>query len=692
MDRQLIDSLREDVLRGNNAAAFIEREKILDRCATVALTLPEHERYAYMMGEVLGGVSTPLRRYDLLAGNAVEDVKPAFARPAVPGGLTSDGHVTVNWETLLRYGLDAIGTNIVARAEKIGTGESRRFARNAENGIGAVLAFCQRYRQEAACLAAAEPNSCYRKNLVRIATALETVPARPATDFFSALQSIWMVHFIFSCYIGSRDFAFGRFDQYLEPYLAADLKSGRLTRDEAKLLLAGFMVKCNEITGTHAHNYQAKPTPCQASKQYLMLGGRTVDGRDGFNGLSELIVEAAELVKLPQPVLTFRIDPDFSASAWSLVGRAAAQLHGQAHFYHESIILAFLKKKNVPDCDAVDFSYVGCCRFELAGKSSQHMRLNYLYHNPVRWLLTALDGGKSSFATLDDLLQAFQEIARECFRQARDPSAAPLTETFRFESILIDDCAALCRDNLSGGARYHTENHFFGGLATIVDSLLAIDELVFRQRRFAFAEFMAIVGNDFSGHEALRQEIINNLPKYGNGEPVADRMARRIAEMLIGIVEAYPAPANHLLVPGFYSLDSHHRFGRELPATPDGRPAGEAYSENQSPSYGRDRQGVTALLQSLAALPFDRAPTGGVNLKIYSAASHLDKLGDLVRTYFRMGGLHLGITVTDKQDLIAAGKRPEEYRDLLVRMYGFSEYFVSLSPTEQQEVIDRTDF
>jgi len=326
----------------------------------------------------------------------------------------------------------------------------------------------------------------------------------------------------------------------------------------------------------------------------------------------------------------------------------------------------------------------------------------------AHWLLVALVGGKdpvsgevtvtdlpqpSDMQSIDSILAAFAAVATQAIRAAvreRSEWMRGDETAFHFESVLLRDCVQRGRDLNHGGLMYRSQYHFFGGVATTANSLIAIRKLVFEQRRFALPEFLRIVADDFAGHEDLRQEIVNAFPKYGNGDAEADEIARAVCDIALDALAAAPNPDGHLLFPSIYSLYCHIGWGRQLPATPDGRLAGEPISENQSPTHGTDRLGTTALLRSVARLPLDRTPMGGLNVKLAFKPQPQTVL-DLVASFFELGGIHVGFSFVDRETLLAAQVSPAEYRTLCVRITGFSEFFASLSPEGQQDVIARTE-
>ena len=692
-----LDRLRTKIVAGDNEHCFIEREGVLARTAREIDAVPAAYRYAHTLEQLLAQVSTPIDPEDVFLGRMIEGAWPEDREraPRMPY-FRSMGHTTLDWPALLDKGLDRIALEANAAAEKAGDKTSHVFAANVERCCRAVVRYVERYAA-AARAAATEAAPGRRDALLRAAEALEQAPAGPAPDFFSALQAIWIVHLITSCVIGARDFCFGRIDQTLLALYRQGVADGSLTRERAKLTLAHFCLKTKEITGTATDNYRTKPTPSHASNQYLVIGGRSPDGTSAANELSTLVLEAACLAQVPQPEINVRIDPGSPPSFKDAVAQAMQVCAPQINLWNEQTILNTLLRDypQVAPADAYNYSFTACNRINLPGGDYptgwEH------WHVMPRWLLTALEAPAEAapeIGSMDDLLETFQRIARREVGQAVTRATRQVREVdpaaFHFESILLKDCIARARDLRHGGLRYVAQYHLFGGLATVADSLYAIRRLVFEERRYALADLAAIVGSDFAGHEALRQEILR-VPKYGNGDPEADALARWVSETAFDALLDAENPDQHLLFPALYSLHHHVRWGKDLPATPDGRRAGEPVSENQSPSYGADRAGLSALLLSAAALPHDRTVMGGLSVK-FGGKLPSTTFTAMLDTYFGQGGLHLGLTSVDRGTLLDAQAYPERYRSLCVRVTGFSETFSALSPEAQQEMIDRTAY
>jgi formate C-acetyltransferase len=700
-----IELARKRILDGDNSSCFIERETVIKKHLGEAMLLPEERRYTFSLRKLAEELSTPIEDEDVLIGRMLEGrLGEGESRATCPGGLNSVGHVTLDWPELLSKGLNAIAAEAMRNARLSGKEEALSFAENAGACITAAVTFASRYAEAAGSKASWSEIPQLASRFSSAAAALCNVPAKPARSFHEALQSIWFVHLVTSCLIGSRDFAFGRMDQYLFPYYKNDIDSGVLDRKGAVALLSALFIKSNEITGTATWNHQPKPIPSNASKQYLIIGGSNMDGSTTENELSYLIMDAAELVKMPQPVITVRLAASSGDAFKVRVTKAVAALGSQIHIFNDNIIIPSLIKRGITKEDAYDYSMVGCCRLNIPGKMDWGSIESF--HNLPLWLLKTMHRENLSgqecewrdwlnYSTFEDLMKAFAGQCRKSLEQSVDANrqsiAKRFPKAFHFESLLLSDCIRNSTDYINGGVRYRPQNHYLGGIATVVDSLAAIRKIVFEERRFTLQRFMEIVRNDFRDDPRLRHEILQNAPKFGNGEPAADQLASEIGNMLLDILYSFETPERQPLLSGFYSLDQHHGWGGALPATPDGRLRGEPVSENQSPVYGADKSGVTALLKSVTCLPLDKTAMGGLNIK-FGSPVRTEIIGDLLTTFFRSGGIHAGFSLADRKTLEDAAAKPGNYRSLCVRMYGFSEYFTSLSAREQAELISRTEY
>ena len=310
-------------------------------------------------------------------------------------------------------------------------------------------------------------------------------------------------------------------------------------------------------------------------------------------------------------------------------------------------------------------------------------------------------GDVDQFATMDDLLGAVRGQMCHALAQERAHypplSACDLARhSFTLESVFLEGCVENGREWRLGGTQYWHKSQHGVGIATMADSLAAIEELVYRRREVSLPALRNILDADFAGHEPLRQRLLHRGHKFGNDDDAADRHAVRVAAMFCDeVMRCNALPHTVCFWPEIYSYHNNRRLGRELGATPDGRRRSEPLSENQSPSYGMDTAGPTACLRSLAKLPFHRTPGGGTNLRLHPSAVEgeqgLAALSALMEGYLREGGQHLQVNIVDGDALREAQRHPEAHRSLCVRVVGYSAYFVTLSEQVQEDLIRRTE-
>lgn len=706
-----LDAFRDAILQGNNEWCFIERLNIQKATDDEFSDLPADERYVATLERMLDELSTPLTEGEVFAGRMVEgyadDAHQWHSKP-----FFSNGHTTLDWVSVLNKGLLAVGEEALENAERINTEEARRFAGLAIRCCRAIDRFSKRYAEAARQEAALESHSEHKQQLLRIADALDHAPGRPARNFFEALQAIWIIQLVTSCIIGSRDFAFGRIDQYLLPYYEKDINEGLIDREEARLLLAHFLVKTKEITGTGADNYKIKPVPSQASNQYLTIGGRSINGDCMANEVSYLILEAVPLAKVPQPEINVRTDAKSPPEFKQAVGQAMQKCSEQIQLWNESLMLDCLLKRypQISEEDAYDYSFTACNRIDIPGKMNIFHTGGDNFHMMPAWLLAALDDGRNptsddilmegliplaQIGSIDDILSNFRRMAENDVSRTVNAHVQKVVnrpvESFHFESVLQHDCLEKCLDVSRGGIRYPLDTHLFVGIATVADSLAAIEQIVYEEKQFSLVEFMSIVRDDFSGHEKLRNKILHGCPHYGNNDDKVDRWAITMTDLVFDVVDEVECPPEYLAIPALYSLHLHFQHGVNFPATPDGRRKGDFISENQSPTHGADRTGLTALLQSAAKLPNWRTLEGGLNVRL-SGKVEPEHFISMMETFFNMGGQHIGVTVIDRDVLLDAREHPQNHTDLCVRITGFSAYFNTLSPDGKQDIINRTEY
>lgn len=665
--------LRELVLATDNKACFIERERILGKIEQEMKEYDEPDRFAIILSRLLSEVSTPIHECDYFAGRVLEAL-PDKGFENCNGLLGSLAHLSMDYEKLLRRGFGGILEDIKVNADRLGDEESQIFAHNCEIIVMAIRDYANRYAVEAEKMGKAE-----------MALALRRVPYEPAYDFYSALQSIWLTHMIASCYVGGRDYAFGRFDIYMLPFYEQALADGK-SKAELTELLAGFLVKANEICGRAAHDYAPKPIPSNSSKQYLTLGGEQV------NVFSSVILDAAMIYDMPQPQMTVLLKPEADEKFTEKVFEALSVLVDKLHVYNYDLVLNNLLRIGLPEDIAKEFTYSGCCTMDF-----HYHTMRREHYVPVPQIFVeALH--KQEYQTFDEVFQGFVEGLRQYITMIVGHMQYPYSpiETrrqFGLDAMLTADGSERCRCFSDTNAPYNALNLFCPGIATVGDSLMVLDKLVFTDKEYSYREFMKILDENYENHEELRQRILS-LERFGN-DSENDKYTVMAANAFVNIVDSVKEQKlikeNFYAVGGFYSLNRDNRWRPEIAATPDGRKANDPISENQSPTYGADKKGITAMLKSVAKLPFDRASAGGLNVT-FSKKVAPEILQALVLSYFELGGLHVGTSVIDRATLEDAMENPEKHKSLTVRVYGFSEYFTSLDEQRQLAVLNRTEY
>jgi pyruvate formate-lyase/glycerol dehydratase family glycyl radical enzyme len=582
-----------------------------------------------------------------------------------------------------------------------------------ETAAGAMIGFAGRYAAKARQMAKKERNAARKKELLRIAATCERVPARAPRNFWEALQHYWFIHLGVISEANPWDaFNPGRLDQHLLPFYRRGLADGSLTREKARELLQAFWIKFNNHPSPPKVGVTAEESGTYTDFALINTGGLTPEGGDGVNEVSFLILEVIEEMRLLQPssmVQVSRKNPDaFLHRALKIVRTGFGQ---PSLFNSEAIVAELLRQgKSLPDARRGGAS--GCVE---TGAFGRECYILTGYFNLVKILEITLNNGRdplsnkkiglatgdpAKFKSFNELLVAFKEQL-DHFIGIKVRGSNVIDRLYArdlpvpFLSLLIDDCIASGRDYHDGGARYNTSYIQGVGLGTISDALSAIRHHVYAARDLAMGRLLRALKNDFRGNEKIRQLLQNKTPRYGNDDDAADDITRQVFENYFSAIDGRPNMRGGHYRVNLLPTTVHIYFGKKTGATPDGRRAGEPLSEGISPVQGADRQGPTAVLKSAAKI--DHLRTGGTLLnqkfapQLLAGDAGIARLGQLVRAYFRMNGHHVQFNVVDAATLRAAQKQPEKYRDLIVRVAGYSDYFVDIGPDLQEEIIKRTE-
>jgi pyruvate formate-lyase/glycerol dehydratase family glycyl radical enzyme len=615
-----------------------------------------------------------------------------------------DGHAIPAFEMILAQGLGGMidVAQKAAQQADVGTvdGADRQiFWQAMAIALSALSGYIRRYARLALQQGNAEPEPGRNTELLQIAEMCEWIAVHTPRTFWEALQLVWFVHLGIKMDDGGVGHSFGRFDQYLWLFYAADVEDGRLTIDQARELLALFWIKTNREGDDIAH---------------LSLGGQTTEGLDATNDLSLLCLQVDRWVSRKQPNLSVRVHENTPDALWFDIARTMRCGAGHPAIFNDDVIIPGLLDYELPADVARDHAQVGCVETFLPGLGAPWTDC---YLNLAKCLelalndgcdrLTGLQIGPSTgdprhFADFDDLFAAYElqvESALYEMLAAKDDYDARVSQHAPevLNSAFIRDCLSQGRDAAGGGARYLLTGAYGVGLGTTVDSLVAIQMLVFDEHHVSMDDLLTALKVNYRGHDRLRSFCLNRAPKYGNDDDRADRIAVRVIESFGAQTKGYPARApNALHYAMFGSVLSHTSMGALTAASTNGRLAGETLSDGGSPSQGCNRSGATATLRSAAKADYRLAP-GGAAINLRLSPSHLQgtdglyRLVSLLKAYIGLGGEQLQVTVIDADTLHAALKRPSEFRDLVVRVAGFTAYFVTLPAEIQQEIVARAE-
>ncbi len=628
----------------------------------------------------------------------------------------SIGHITVDYESVLKKGFLGLKREAEAELDRVdyeaaGSLKKIHLLRAMIISCDSAIHFAERYAAEAERLAAAERDPVRRAELEQIGAVCRRVPAHPARTFHEALQSFWFVHLILNLETNSYAIGPGRFDQYMFPFYQADTEAGRLTEAEAKELLACLWLKLNELTVVKEGG-TAKASTTFNDFQNLNLGGQTSAGEDAVNALSYLCLDVTAMLQLPQPQISALISYQSPNAFVTRASEVISLGFGMPSvFNHDEIIEALLNKGKTLE-DARRGGINGCVELNVPGKdnmaSSGYLNLlkplELAMNNGVNPLTGTQLGPKTGlpadFASFDDFMEAFrQQLAHAInLKVIYDNLARQVYADFcpvPFTSLLMDGCMEKGRDYHDYGARYNLPLMCGVGTGTIADSLSAIKKLVFAEEKISLPELVAALRVNYAGYDRLRQMLLHRPPKWGNGDCFVDALAHDVVDLFCDELAKHHNAAGVPYAANMIPTTTHIWFGDLTGATPDGRLARTPLSEGISPVQGMDRQGPTAVARSMAQLDQVRCSGTLLNMKFHPSAlqgeASLQKFGHLIRTYFKLGGHHMQFNVVSADTLRAAQAHPEDYQNLIIRVAGYSDYFVRLSRELQDEIISRTE-
>ncbi|WP_199063214.1 formate C-acetyltransferase [Serratia sp. ASV30] len=636
---------------------------------------------------------------DFINGQMSEEVKTATQTQIFSVNQTDkgQGHIIIDYPRLLNNGLDSLLAELQSHAEQ-----------QPDNAFYAaallLLQASQRHILRYASLARQMAEQCSdetrRAELLRIAEISSHNAHHKPQDFYQACQLFWYMNIILQYESNASSLSLGRFDQYMLPFYQASLNQGQ---DPAflKELLESLWVKCNDIvllrSTSSARYFAGFPTGYT-----ILLGGLTETGRSAVNVLSFLCLDAYQNIRLPQPNLGVRVN-EFIDRPFLLKTAETIRLGtGIPQIFNDEVVVPAFLNRGVSLEDARDYAVVGCVELSIPGRT--YGLHDIAMFNLLKVMeLTLLDNEGNASLTYPQLLDQIREKIRHYVRLMaegsnicdighRDWAPVPLLSSF------IDDCLQHGKDITEGGARYNFSGVQGIGIANLSDSLFALKGLVFDQQRLSFDELLATLKANFATPEGekIRARLINRFDKYGNDIDEVDLISADLLRFYCKEVEQYRNPRGGQFTPGSYTVSAHVPLGAVVGATPDGRYAGEQLADGGlSPMLGQDGQGPTAVLKSVSKLDNYLLSNGTLlNVKFTPSTLEgqqgLNKLADFLGAFTKLKLQHVQFNVVNAETLKEAQARPQDFAGLVVRVAGYSAFFVELSKEIQDDIIRRT--
>ena len=577
----------------------------------------------------------------------------------------------------------------------------------------ALICFAERHAELARTLAQTASTEERKTELIRIADICSHVPAHSPRNFWEALQYYWFVHLGVTSELNPWDaFCPGHLDQHLLPFYEAGLTDGTLTPEFAEELIQCLWVKFDNQPAPPKVGVTAQESSTYTDFVQINIGGVKADGSDAVNPLSYIMLDVIETMRQVQPNPSVQLSQKNPGQFAKRVMEVVREGMGKPDIFNSELVVEEMVRVGKSIIDARQGGTSGCVETGAFGKESYILTG---YFNMPKVLEITLHSGRDprtgkqvgpqtknacDFKLFDELFSAYEEQLNY-FIDVKIRGNNLIERLYAqvlpapFLSLLIDDCIANGRDYHDGGARYDSSYIQGVGLGTMTDALTALKVHVFEERSLSMQEILSALDVDFKDQERLRQILLYRTPKFGNDDDKADNIMVRVFEAYYKAIEGRPNTRGGMYHVNLLPTTCHIYFGSVVKATPDGRHAGMPLSEGISPVQGADRNGPTAVLRSVAKM--DQSRTGGTLLnqkftpQLLASDSSLEKFLNLIRGYFQLGGHHIQFNVVDAKTLRAAQVHPDQYRDLIVRVAGYSDYFCDLTEGLQEEIISRTE-
>ncbi|MBR4158152.1 MAG: hypothetical protein IKR07_04480 [Oscillospiraceae bacterium] len=664
-----------------------------------------------------------------------DGVQSFFCLQANPAGKKAGwpiylppGHLTPGYQNILRRGygdirkqaqdwLDAHEGNIMG--DDIG---KYMFYKAATVACDGAITLTRRYADLARDLAERAADPARKAEYASRAESLDHIATETPRTFWEACQMAMLYAVFLKAENDPGVISMGRFDQYVWPYLKADLEAGRITMDEAQELVDGFFLKINTFYGG-GFGKNSQTTGIGNSYQHTTIGGMDpATGEDASNPVTFMVLESMARLDLHDPTISLRITKNTPKELWDCAMAASCRVGGLPLLQNDEVIVpSIVRELGFTLEDARNFAFIGCQEITGSGNDYPAPNGSAMGHNGIFWaiaLVMAINNGinpingaqcpekvrsgyLTDMETMDDVRAAFEKICK--WMLTWSASLNNLTEheyprLFPYPNLSIstEGCMEQGKDVSAGGAKYNSYGGTATGLATTADSLTALKYIVYDKKIASREEFLQAILDDWKGHEPLRQRVLSEVPHYGNNDPYADAEMKYVMDLYYDITRAFSTCRCSTYKCGTFGASDHVVQGEITWATPDGRKTGEPIADACSPGQGRDVCGPTSVFESATSFEHGHYMDGmALNLKIHPASltsdEGIEKLEDMTMAYFERGGMEIQYNVVSADTLRKAQKHPEEYHNLVVRIAGFSAYFVDMTTEMQNDIISRAE-
>ena len=639
-----------------------------------------------------------------------------------------DAHLAVNYERLLAEGLKGYEERTKAFKDALDftdpeSVDKNEFYKAVLIVIEAVHHFALRYSRLAEELAGKEKDPKRKAELEEMSRICSKVPYEPASSFKEAVHSVWFIQLILQIESNGHSLSYGRFDQYMYPYYKKEIQDGTMTEEEAGEILTCLWIKTLTINKirSQAHTLSSAGSPMY---QNVTIGGQTPDKKDAVNELSFAVLKSVAQTRLTQPNLTVRYHQNINKQFFDECIEVMKLGFGMPALNNDEIIIPSFINWGVKEEDAYNYSAIGCVETAVPGKWGYRCT-GMSYINFPRVLLCAMNNGVDltsgkrftkgygyfkDMDSYEDLLAAWDKTVREMTRYSVIvenviDKASERDVPDILCSALTDDCIGRGKTIKEGGAVYDFISGLQVGIANMADSLAAIKQLVYEEKKITKEQLWNAILDDFQSPEnqKIQEMLVNDVPKYGNDNDDVDLLVLEAYDSYLDEIKKYPntryqrGPIGGIRYGGTSSISANVGQGMGTKATPDGRNAFEPLAEGCSPAHNADKNGPTAVFKTVSKLPTEKI-TGGVLLnqkmtpQMLSTEENKQKLEMLIRTFFnRLHGYHVQYNIVSKETLLDAQVHPEDHKDLIVRVAGYSAFFNVLSKKTQDDIIERTE-